>query len=197
MLSNAPATVLCVAMLMMTQGERGRLERAHLAQMAAMQGDTWSSEIGVLAKRSPVLLTQFRTVPPGTNGAVSVNGFAGKGKKKKKKKTTTKLKFHFGSGAFLGGALMGVFLSVTELLVSGVFRFDLIISSIFWALFGSVLDSILGATLQYSGFDKKNKCVVEHPGPDVEHICGRNILDNHQINLLTSVVITIVAIIFG
>ncbi|XP_017754791.1 PREDICTED: transmembrane protein 19 [Eufriesea mexicana] len=57
-------------------------------------------------------------------------------------------------------------------------------------LLGSVIDSVLGATLQYSGINEKGK-IIEHPGRGVKHICGRQILDNHSVNLLSSVIIAL------
>ncbi|XP_017877632.1 transmembrane protein 19 isoform X2 [Ceratina calcarata] len=54
-------------------------------------------------------------------------------------------------------------------------------------LLGSVVDSILGATLQYSGVSDKG-IIVEHPGKGVKHICGKQFLDNHSVNLLSSVI---------
>ncbi len=163
--SNAPATVLCVAMLLRGGGEAPRLVRAYLAQLAAMQGDTWSSELGVLGLGQPLLITTLRRVPAGTNGAVSLLGFA---------------------GALGGGAIMGTALAAADWFISGTASLATVGTAISFALLGSVVDSVLGATLQYSGFDGKR--VVEHPGPSVRHICGRELLDNHQINLLASLI---------
>ncbi|XP_006564459.1 transmembrane protein 19 isoform X2 [Apis mellifera] len=53
---------------------------------------------------------------------------------------------------------------------------------------GSVIDSVLGATLQYSGINEKG-FIVEHPGKGVKHISGRQILDNHSVNLFSTVII--------
>ncbi len=45
-----------------------------LGALSAAVNDTVSSEIGVLSKRDPVMITTFEKVPPGTNGGVSVLG---------------------------------------------------------------------------------------------------------------------------
>jgi uncharacterized protein (TIGR00297 family) len=171
--SNAPATLFCLAMLARGGDVGGSLTRAYAAQLAAMQGDTWSSELGVLASTAPRLVTTLRAVPAGTNGAVSLGGLA---------------------GAAVGGAILGVALALTDLLQGGAsLSVAAIVTAVLWALAGSLLDSLLGATLQYSGHDGQR--VVEHPGPGVKHISGRPLLDNHQINLLTSVLVMTAALV--
>lgn len=51
---------------------------------------------------------------------------------------------------------------------------------------GSIIDSLIGATLQYSGLDTSGR-IVERPGPDVKHISGLRLLDNHSVNLISSI----------
>ncbi len=161
-LANSPATLLCVAMLFVDRAHHHVLLFGYLAQLSAMQGDTWSSEIGVLSSAPPLLCTTLRAVPKGTNGAVSA----------------------LGTGAALlgGGAL-----SLPLLLLPGG-SWSTLKACVFYACVGTCLDSFLGATLQYSGLDKAANKVVERPGPGVTHICGRPLLDNHLVNLITSLV---------
>ncbi|KAJ9520491.1 hypothetical protein QJQ45_000239 [Haematococcus lacustris] len=53
-------------------------------------------------------------------------------------------------------------------------------------LVGSVVDSLLGATLQYSGFNRATGRVTSQPGPLVTHIAGRPWLDNNAVNMLSA-----------
>jgi len=48
----------------------------YLAALAAVNADTWATEIGGLTKARPWLVTTFRKVDPGTSGAVTIGGLA-------------------------------------------------------------------------------------------------------------------------
>ncbi|GAB4337781.1 MAG: DUF92 domain-containing protein [Calditrichia bacterium] len=49
----------------------------YLGAIAAATADTWATEIGVLFGHSPRLITNFKPVPSGTSGGITVAGLAG------------------------------------------------------------------------------------------------------------------------
>ncbi|CAG8228109.1 unnamed protein product [Penicillium salamii] len=115
---------------------------------AAVAADTFSSELGILSKSKPRLITSLtlREVPPGTNGGVTATG--------------------------LGAGLLGSFIvSATSAAVlpfcagAGIKERALwTVAMTAWGTLGSVLDSVLGGILQASVVDKRSGKVVEGSG---------------------------------
>jgi len=104
----------------------------YIASLAAATADTWGTELGIFSKLKPILITNLKPVPPGTSGAIS----------------------------FLGSvsALFGSFIIVlTGSLVYNVNPYQMIVVS-FIGYSGSLIDSILGATIQ--GQFKCNTCGI-------------------------------------
>ncbi|KAM9073472.1 transmembrane protein 19 isoform 4-T4 [Megaptera novaeangliae] len=147
-----------------------------LAALASSAGDTWASEIGtVLSKSPPRLITTWEKVPVGTNGGVTMVGLA---------------------SSLLGGTFVGIAYFLTQL----VFVNDLDISAPQWpiiafgglaGLLGSIVDSYLGATMQFSGLDESTGMVVSSPANKVKYIAGKPILDNNAVNLFSSVLVAL------
>ncbi|NXE22944.1 TMM19 protein, partial [Ardeotis kori] len=148
-----------------------------LGALACSAGDTWASEIGsVMSKSKPRLITTWEKVPVGTNGGITLVGLL---------------------SSLLGGMAVGIAYFITQL----IFVSDLEISAPQWpiivfgaaaGLLGSIIDSYLGATMQYSGFDQSIGMVVNHRTKNSKHISGKSILDNNAVNLFSSIVIALV-----
>jgi uncharacterized protein (TIGR00297 family) len=142
---------------------------AIMGTYACVNGDTWSSEIGILSHSDPVLITTFRKVPKGTNGGVTVLGlFAAAG----------------------GGLLIGTahYLCILFFASKPIYepQWPIIVLGAIGGLGGSLIDSFLGATLQWSGWDSNTQKVVKTHSKNIQHISGINVLSNNQVNFLSA-----------
>ena len=150
---------------------------AFLSYFSCCGGDTFASELGVLSKSKPRLITTFcrKEVEPGTNGGVSLLGVVAS---------------IFGGLVAASGWALGAYITSgvrTEIL------YALIIGA-FGGFFGSFVDSVLGATVQYSGYCCEREKVVSKPGPTVTKISGLEILSNSGVNVLSA---SFIAVAFG
>ncbi|KAK6941569.1 Protein of unknown function DUF92, TMEM19 [Dillenia turbinata] len=147
-----------------------------IGHYSCCNGDTWSSELGILSNSQPRLITTFKPVPKGTNGGVTVAGLVAA----------------TGGGSVIGltFVLFGFF---TTKCSSGVALKQLIVIPLaaLAGLSGSVIDSLLGATLQFSGLCSVRNKVVEKPGPTVKKISGLDILDNNAVNIISILLTTL------
>lgn len=158
---------------------------AFAGAMATVNADTWATELGVLSKKPPRLITNGQVVEPGTSGGVSLQGTA----------------------ATLAGALAieltGVLLvlidgllggSVNALLgESGVWGgVRLLPSTLLGGLAGSLFDSLLGATVQAIYYSpsrrKETEKKIDPDGTPNEHRRGWRWLTNDWVNALSSLV---------
>jgi len=143
--------------------------------LAAANADTWATELGVLSRSLPRLITNGRAVERGTSGAVSLAG----------------------TGAALsGGLLIGLLAGVLWRWTSPLFippTWGVVLGIAAWVtlagLAGSLIDSLLGATLQaiYT-CPACRKETERHP----THLCGAQTiylrglpwLDNDWVNTI-------------
>jgi len=88
--------------------------------LAAVNADTWATELGVLARQSPRLITSGLRVEPGTSGAISGTGLL---------------------AALAGALLIGMPLAIVGMPT-------LTLAAALGGIAGSLFDSLLGATVQ-------------------------------------------------
>mgnify|MGYP001597584651 CR=1 FL=1 len=102
---------------------------AFFSSLAAAFGDTLSSEIGILSRARPLLITTLQPAQAGDDGAVSLLGFG---------------------AAAVGGLMFGI---LTFILTQNLQWIPIMT---FAGIFGSALDSYIGATLQKWGYTDNN-----------------------------------------
>ena len=117
---------LAVLAGMAPAGPRDVLAIAYAAAVATAAADTCSSEIGKAFGRRTFLITTLRPVPPGTEGAVSLEGT-------------------------LGG-LLGAFAVGATGVVSGLFGWPSALLVTAAGLFGSLAESVLGTVAERRGW---------------------------------------------
>jgi uncharacterized protein (TIGR00297 family) len=71
-LANCSVALICALLASLTSSQA--FTAAFVASLGAAFADTAESEVGQLYGRAPRLVTTLRTVPPGTDGAVSLPG---------------------------------------------------------------------------------------------------------------------------
>lgn len=145
------------------------------ASLAAVNADTWATELGVLNPTPPLMITDLKKhVEKGTSGGVSLFGtFA----------------------SLLGSALIGVlaaFLSSTETMLNGYWSLALLIT--FAGLAASLFDSFLGATVQAMYFCPTDQKETEkHP----LHTCGTQTIQVRGWKWLTNDWVNFACAMFG
>ncbi len=134
--------------------------------LAAVNADTWSTELGVLSRRWPRLITNGQRVEPGTSGGVTFEGTL----------------------AALGGAM-----TIGTIAGFGAGEFKMGSVVVIGGFFGAMVDSILGASVQAIYYCPVcNKQTERHPF----HVCnttttfsrGWRWLSNDGVNFMASMV---------
>lgn len=146
---------------------------------AAAASDTWASEIGVLSKLEPKSIIDFKPMERGLSGGISILGIA---------------------ASIFGAGFISIVFLIFYLLIYGISVESLILFA-FVAVFGfsgSIIDSLLGALLQ-----GKYRCKIcgkhtekrTHHGEATELISGIRIINNDVVNIVSTFVASILAII--
>jgi uncharacterized protein (TIGR00297 family) len=149
---------------------------AFLGAMATVNADTWATELGVLSRSPPRLITNGRVVEVGASGGVSRLGTAASA-----------------AGALVIGLAAAVF-SAIDRLIKGAddpLRYGWAVpAALLGGLAGSLLDSLLGASVQAIYFcpncSKETEKTVHGCGTRTSHQRGWRWLNNDMVNFLSS-----------
>jgi uncharacterized protein (TIGR00297 family) len=146
-----------------------------IGAVSTATADTLATEIGLLNKDQPRLITNLRKVPAGTSGGISPMGEI---------------------GTLLGGSIIGI--SVLLLKIGNHDNLIILFASVISGLIGCTFDSFIGASIQ--GMFKCKICqnVTEnkkHCGNKTIRIRGSHYIDNNMVNLMATSVGALFAII--
>ncbi len=135
----------------------------YLASLAAVCADTWATEIGTLKKRNTYNILNLKKIEQGTSGGISFIGTV---------------------GALLGSLVIAF---------SGYFWIDIdpfyyFIVMIIAGVFGSFIDSFLGATIQ-----AQSKCEICFKITEKEIHCGENTTHHHGLKWLNNDAVNFIA----
>lgn len=161
------------------------LSIAFLGSMACACGDTLASELApIISTEQPRLITNpLVKVPKGTNGGVTIFGL-----------------FCSAFGGFICGLTYYIFTLICvnrEILLTSPPQWPLLIIGTIAGLMGSIIDSVIGATVQFSGYDRSTGKVVSKSRPGIVWISGAEILDNHSVNLMSTLLTALITPYFG
>jgi len=150
--------------------------------MAAVNADTWATELGVLSRRKPRLIVSGRAVDVGTSGGVT----------------------WLGEAASLGGAFIISLLGGLGSLMVGrdnTLSAALVGAATLGGLIGSTTDSLLGATLQATYWcdecQKETESQMHRCGARTTLIRGSRWLGNDLVNAIASAVGALASAIVG
>lgn len=173
-LANGGAGALCIAGYALTRHPAWWAGFA--ASLAAANADTWATELGVLSRTPPRLITSGKTVEVGASGGVSLLGT---------------------QAAFSGSLLIAILAYLAALFDPSLSALrpsaPLLLTAIAFAgLLGSLFDSLLGATVQAIYYcDPCRKETERHPahrcGAQTRLLRGWRWLDNDGVNFLATI----------
>jgi uncharacterized protein (TIGR00297 family) len=148
------------------------------AAFAAANADTWATEIGPLSKTPPILITSGKIVARGTSGGISLVGSL---------------------GSVFGSAVVALAAWALWPIPTGVPNVWIFLAIFCAGIFGSLVDSFLGARLQRVNFCPKCEKETEKSswhscGYETIYLRGWKWLDNDWVNFFCTLSAVILAI---
>lgn len=150
---------------------------AYAGSMAAVNADTWATELGILSPSRPRLITTGKPVPMGASGGITLVGT---------------------SATLAGGLLIALCGAVLRPEVPAA---GFLLSVTAAGLAGSLIDSLLGATVQAIYYDparekETEKQVFAADGRPAAPVRGWAWMNNDAVNFISSVCGALAAVVF-
>lgn len=160
---------------------------AFVGVMATVNADTWATELGVLSRVPPKMITTGEEVVPGTSGGVTRLGI-----------------WASLSGALLIGAVATALTQIGSLSSNGVWSLEAAsypLLAVAGGLTGSLFDSLLGATVQRIYYCDRCGKETESPfhrcGQVARPVRGWGWVNNDIVNLMASALGGLVAVLLA
>ena len=130
-----------------------------LSSISAANADTWATEIGKWSKNNPISIINLKKMEKGLSGGITLLGILGS----------------------IGGAF------VLNFIFWIIYKFpnEIFILITISGILGSILDSILGATIQVKYIDKNNT-ISEKYNKNSKILSGYKLINNDLVNLLNT-----------
>jgi len=148
---------------------------AYLASLASAAADTWATEIGTLLGKKPRKITNFKKCLPGESGGITIPGTV---------------------ASILGAASIGI----TGYLLSDSIDLNIFSFIIIAGVFGALVDSFVGATIQAQYKCPNCKKVTEKLNHcddyETELLKGAKWINNDLVNLVCTLSGTLIILFF-
>ena len=175
-IANGGIALICLVLFQITKDISFFVASA--VSFAVSNSDTWASEIGVLSKGKTISIITGKRIEKGVSGGVSLLGTV---------------------FALLGSVVIGVSYAILNIFILGYNKniFKILLLVILFGFLGSIVDSILGATIQgqyindIDGYITEKKC---DGNKDNRLISGCKFINNDAVNILSNLITVIIYI---
>ncbi len=170
---NLGVATLCFAVYVVTHEMVYLL--ALLCSVAASNADSWASELGVLSKQKPRMITTFKPCATGISGGVT----------------------WMGTAAGMAGSVFIATLTVLlkDTLTISLSNLHLFLLVSLTGIIGMLLDSVLGATVQIIYLNQE-ACETENDRSGIKKSRGLKWVNNDVVNFLNSLLIALAVVLF-
>lgn len=175
-IANGGIALICVLLFQITKDVKFLVASA--VSFASANSDTWASELGVLSKGKTISIITGKSIEKGISGGVSLLGTA---------------------SAFLGATVIGVSYTISYIFAWGYDNniIKILLLIVLLGFLGSIVDSVLGVTIQGNYIDEASGNVTEKRINGARRNClisGYRFINNDMVNILSNLIVTAISI---